>query len=80
MAKNFKNGIEGLLNSSTDAKESTSNAKAGKILVRANLVMEAKYHKTLKIVAAKEGIKLTEALCEALDDFFVKKGKLLEEE
>lgn len=78
--KNFTSGINGLLNSSTDTKESTNSAKDEKKLVRANLVMESHYHKTLKIVAAREGVKLTEALCEALDDFFVKKGKLLEKE
>lgn len=83
MAKNkkdFRGGIEGLLNGPTNSKESTNSAKGEKKLVRANLVMESHYHKTLKIVAAREGVKLTEALCEALDDFFVKKGKLLEEE
>lgn len=81
MAKSFKTGIDGLLNGSTDTKESTnSGGREEKKLVRANLVMESHYHKTLKIVAAKEGVKLTEALSEALDDYFVKKGKLLEEE
>jgi len=79
MAKNFTGGIDNLLNSSTNPKESTNNAKEEKKLVRANMVMESHYHKTLKIVAAKEGVNLTEALSEALDDYFAKKGKLLEE-
>jgi len=80
MAKNFTSGIDKLLSSSTDQKESTnSKGREKKQLVRANMVMESHYHKTLKIVAAKEGVNLTEALSEALDDYFAKKGKLLEE-